>query len=81
MSSQVGFTSRTEKKSCFIESEKEYVKCGEYNIVRSKQGMENVSAYCALKRNHIDEQDVELIKAILVQGIFLFLSSKQKNRV
>lgn len=80
VSSQVGFTSRAEKGGCFLENEKEYAKCGEYSIVRSKQGMQNISAYCILKRNHIDEQDVELIKAILVQGIFLFLSSKQKNR-
>ncbi len=80
MSSQVGFISREGKERCFCENEKEYVKYGEYSVIRSKRGIRNISAYCTLKRNYIDSQDAELIKAILVQGIFLFLTLQQEKK-
>ncbi len=79
ISSRVGFKLGTEKGRCFLENEKEYVKCGEYCVIRSKQRMHNIAAYCTFKKNYIDDQDVELIKATLVQGIFLFLSLRGKK--
>lgn len=55
-------------------------------IVRTKQAMKGISSYCIIKRNHIKDQDIELIKALLIQGIFLFISfgdngKQEENKV
>jgi len=54
-------------------------------IVKTNQSMKGVSSYCIIKRNNIKDQDIELIKALLFQGMFLFISlgdnEKQEKKI
>jgi hypothetical protein len=56
-----------------------------YVIVRTSHSMKDVLSYCIIKRNRIKDQDIELIKALLMQGIFLFVSlddnKEQEKRI
>jgi len=62
-------------QDCFYADSTSLLKKDKHVIIRSPEKMQGVSVYCIIKRNSIKPEDADLIKALLVQALFLYVST------
>jgi hypothetical protein len=74
VASRNGFMPNVPRQECFFCKHVGYVAKNGFAIIRTGRSIQGVSAYAIIRRNHIKSQDVDLIKALLVQAIFLCIS-------
>ncbi|QQS61228.1 MAG: hypothetical protein IPN70_05075 [Candidatus Moraniibacteriota bacterium] len=69
-----GFHPKINRELCFYRTSNSSTKNGAYIIIRMKEEIEGVSAYCILRRHHINPQDADIIKTLLLKATSLYLT-------
>jgi len=78
--SRVGFDPDIDRSACTSRKHVTTIHQENYTIICTKRRIKGVSVYGILRRNRIKSQDADLIKALLVQALFLYIALRSSRK-
>jgi hypothetical protein len=74
------FNPDIERKDCF-KDQSTVLKFDDFYFLRTKQRVYHMCAYAILDKKSLRNQDIDLIKSLLAQALFLFIYTKEKEKM
>jgi len=74
------FSPDIERKNCF-KAESSVLKFDDFYFLRTRQRVYHVCAFAILDKKSLRNQDIDLIKSLLAQALFLFIYTEEKKKM